>query len=466
MSSDGVLIKYKQDYETDDPEGKCSYKTFKMTIGPTTEEHKIRKSSGKSAEELMVETYEPVDVLLALFNVPATGPEKFRYLSLCLTGEAKAAFDRLVASDYPTNADKTHANFIVIKRDILTSLSDYTHPGDRVATYLLTVVSYTYCKDDNGVQVKPGVYLARWRKMELLGSQMEHSLGANYIPAETFKVAFFNSFPKEMKKWMTDEHMRNPMSQANPMDCQEIADFFQHYWTLHYADQKKQDKKRKSTEDKNDDNQGSNKRQKRNNDHKNNNNSNKNKNGGGRCALSAHRDFNHPWEKCHFNPENPKYDFDAAQRFYDTKAKGQDSWYKDVHTKQIVNRSRNNSGGGGRGRGNGGRNGGRGHYNNGGRGYGGRGRGGYNSNNYHNNQGGNNANQGQGGGNGNGYHYHDGYHNHQYQYQQQQPPQQPPVDQASYHFADHSRGAPQAPNVPSQGPPGPARGTYFGGRRI
>ena len=160
MSSDGVLIKYKQDYDPDDSEDKCSYKIFKMTIGPAQEEHRIRKSSGKSAEELMVETYDPVDILLALFVQPATGPEKFRYLSLCLTGEAKASYDRLVASDYPTNADKTHANFIVLKRDILTSLSEYTHPGDRISTYLQTVVQYTYCKDEDGVQVKPGVYLA------------------------------------------------------------------------------------------------------------------------------------------------------------------------------------------------------------------------------------------------------------------------------------------------------------------
>jgi len=227
MSSDGVLIKYKRDYNPDDPEETYSYKIFKMTIGPAQEEHRIRKSSGKSAEELMVETYDPVDTLLSLFAQPATGPEKFRYLSLCLTGEAKAAFDRLVASDYPTNATKTNANFIVLKRDILTSLSEYTHPGDRIiATYLQTVVQYTYCKDEDGIQVKPGVYLARWRKMELLGSRMEHSLGPNYIPAQTFKVAFFNSFPREMKRWMTDEHMRNPMSAADPMDCQEIAEFF------------------------------------------------------------------------------------------------------------------------------------------------------------------------------------------------------------------------------------------------
>ena len=462
MSSDGVLIKYKRDYDPDDSEGKCTFKTFKMTIGPAQEEHKIRKSTGKSAEELMVETYDPVDVLLALFVQPATGPEKFRYLSLCLTGEAKASYDRLVASDYPTNADKTNANFIVLKRDILTSLSEYTHPGDRISTYLQTVVQYTYCKDEDGVQVKPGVYLARWRKMELLGSRMEHSLGPNYIPAETFKVAFFNSFPREMKKWMTDEHMRNPMSPANPMDCQEIADFFQHYWTLHYAGKKKQDKKRQSSDDNNNDekdNQGSRKRQKRNNN--NNHKSNgKNKSGSNKkCALFAHRDHNHDWDHCYNNPANVdnRYDFEASQRFCDNKATGQDSWYKDVHSKQVVNRR--NRDGGGRGRGNGGRGG---RYNNGGRGYGGRGRGGYN--NYHN-QGGNGANQGQGGDNGSGYHYQDGYHNQQHY---QQPPSQPPDDQASYHFVGHSRGTQfQAPNVPSQGPPSSAgRGTYFSGRRF
>ena len=384
MTSEESLIKYEQDYDPEDV--KCKYKVIKTTIGTLEEKHMIRMSSGRSIEELMVETFESLESFMSLFPNPVQGPAKFRYLGLCVVGTAKEHLDRLVSRDYPTDADKTPQAYVECKRNLITSLSCHTFPGDRVATFLLTDIKYIDCKDEHGNQVKPNNYLARWRKIELLGSRMEHSLGPNYIQEETFKMSFFHSFPIEMRKWMTDEHMRNPFAHGAAMDCQEIADMFQHYYTLHYADDTVDTKDEEGIEvnnseddddnsyndsivnvedendnedvndtsdiddvkdevvndtnegtDDNDDDEVSeeeeddNKKRKNNDEDDTNNIQDKKSRKNGRCPIPGHVDYWHDWGGCFLNPHSHKFDLSAATDFYENKTDKNTSWYRAVY---------------------------------------------------------------------------------------------------------------------------------------
>ena len=39
--------------------------------------------------------------------------------------------------------------------------------------------------------------------------------------------------------WLTNEQNINPFDPNNPMDAMEMADQFQHYWNLHFKNEKK-----------------------------------------------------------------------------------------------------------------------------------------------------------------------------------------------------------------------------------
>ena len=464
-----TVIGYKKDFDIKDPT--LEKKQFRIRVPNSHDEYvEVIMVDGESTE-LMMESFEKLDEIRNQVAAVWAARERFHQLGTILTDDAKEAYDEIVADDYPNNADKTHANYEELKKQIITKLSDHVNPGDKVCTYLESKVKYEWCKDDDGKLVKPLVHFKRCKTLRKLGGLMHHTHQGTYFDDNRFKTCVWNHFPQEWKDWMTEEQQRDPFDVNNPLTTEEMIDKFQHLWNLKIRPQVKANKGRgkckKDDDDDNDDaddkknsNQGSRRRFKK--------GGNNNKQGGGgnsssrtNCKIDGHEKYRHDWKGCYLNPYNAKCDHEAAKKYYDEKARGNMAWYRDMY-EAYQNKSNHGGGhtdgqgrgyqgrGSYRGRGYSGRGGGRG-YNNGGRGGRG-GRGYYNQGNYHNNQGGGNQ---QGSGNS------DGYFNHQNGEYEQGYQQGPPQQQQSYHFGmtPGTQMRPQAPNVP-QGPSSSSQGNY------
>ena len=464
-----TVIGYKKDFDIKDPT--LEKKQFRIRVPNSHDEYvEVIMVDGESTE-LMMESFEKLDEIRNQVATVWAARERFHQLGTILTDDAKEAYDEIVADDYSNNADKTHAHYEELKKQIITKLSDHVNPGDKVCTYLESKFEYEWCKDDDGNLVKPLVHFKRCKTLRKLGGLMHHTHQGTYFDDNRFKTCVWNHFPQEWQDWMTEEQQRDPFDVNNPLTTEEMIDKFQHLWNLKIRPQVKANKgrgkRKKDDDDDNDDaddkknsNQGSRKRFKKG------GNNNKQDGGGNsssrtNCKIDGHEKYRHDWKGCYLNPYNAKCDHEAAKKYYDEKARGNMAWYRNVY-EGYHNRS--NHGGGHadgqgrgyqgrgfyRGRGYSGRGGGRG-YNNGGRGGRG-GRGYYNQGNYHNNQGGGNQ---QGSGNS------DGYFNHQNGGYEQGYQQGPPQQQQSYHFGmtPGTQMHPQAPNVP-QGPSSSSQGNY------
>ena len=463
-----TLIGYKKDFDIKDPT--LEKKQFRIRVPNSHDEYAEVVIVDGESTELMMESFEKLDEIRNQVATVWPARERFHQLSTILTDDAKEAYDEIVADDYPNNADKTHAHYEELKKQIITKLSDHVNPGDKVCTYLESKVKYEWCKDDDGNLVKPLVHFKRCKTLRKLGGLMHHTHQGTYFDDNRFKTCVWNHFPQEWQDWMTEEQQRDPFDVNNPLTTEDMIDKFQHLWNLKIRPQVKANKgrgkRKKDDDDDNDDaddknsNQGSRKRFKK--------GGNNNKQGGGgnsssrtNCKIDGHEKYRHDWKGCYLNPYNAKCDHEAAKKYYDEKARGNMAWYRNVY-EGYHNRSNHGGGhadgqgrgyqgrGSYRGRGYSGRGGGRG-YNNGGRGGRG-GRGYYNQGNYHNNQGGGNQ---QGSGNS------DGYFNHQNGGYEQGYQQGPPQQQQSYHFGmtPGTQMRPQAPNVP-QGPSSSSQGNY------
>lgn len=464
-----TVIGYKKDFDIKDPT--LEKKQFRIRVPNSHDEYvEVIMVDGESTE-LMMESFEKLDEIRNQVATVWAARERFHQLGTILTDDAKEAYDEIVADDYPNNADKTHAHYEELKKQIITKLSDHVNPGDKVCTYLESKVKYEWCKDDDGNLVKPLVHFKRCKTLRKLGGLMHHTHQGTYFDDNRFKTCVWNHFPQEWQDWMTEEQQRDPFDVNNPLTTEEMIDKFQHLWNLKIRPQVKANKgrgkRKKDDDDDNDDaddkknsNQGSRRRFKK--------GGNNNKQGGGgnsssrtNCKIDGHEKYRHDWKGCYLNPYNAKCDHEAAKKYYDEKARGNMAWYRDMY-EAYQNKSNHGGGhtdgqgrgyqgrGSYRGRGYSGRGGGRG-YNNGGRGGRG-GRGYYNQGNYHNNQGGGNQ---QGSGNS------DGYFNHQNGGYEQGYQQGPPQQQQSYHFGmtPGTQMRPQAPNVP-QGPSSSSQGNY------
>lgn len=464
-----TVIGYKKDFDIKDPT--LEKKQFRIRVPNSHDEYvEVIMVDGESTE-LMMESFEKLDEIRNQVATVWAARERFHQLGTILTDDAKEAYDEIVADDYPNNADKTHAHYEELKKQIITKLSDHVNPGDKVCTYLESKVKYEWCKDDDGNLVKPLVHFKRCKTLRKLGGLMHHTHQGTYFDDNRFKTCVWNHFPQEWQDWMTEEQQRDPFDVNNPLTTEEMIDKFQHLWNLKIRPQVKANKgrgkRKKDDDDDNDDaddkknsNQGSRRRFKK--------GGNNNKQGGGgnsssrtNCKIDGHEKYRHDWKGCYLNPYNAKCDHEAAKKYYDEKARGNMAWYRDMY-EAYQNKSSHGGGhtdgqgrgyqgrGSYRGRGYSGRGGGRG-YNNGGRGGRG-GRGYYNQGNYHNNQGGGNQ---QGSGNS------DGYFNHQNGGYEQGYQQGPPQQQQSYHFGmtPGTQMRPQAPNVP-QGPSSSSQGNY------
>lgn len=449
------LIGYKQDY---DENADFDTKTYQVSgAGGLRNYYKVARADGESVEFLITECFEPLDELIPRIPEGWTGPDKFEELLLCLKGKAKTKTKAIIARDYPTNALKTNANFGILKKKLITALSDHPWPGDKMHVFITQRIKYVRCKVD-GKYIDPTTVLVRMQRLRVMGAMMEHNKGAEYISADEFTAAYWNIFPNVMQEWLQNDQNVDPFDPANAWDHGDIANAMQRYYNMHYKNAKANDGEKKNGKRKNerddDDEGGPNKRQKGNN-HDRQGNNKRGGRGGGRgngrnnnkdsgrddCSIRGHERHQHDWKGCYLNPDaiNGRFDAEAAKEFYDNQAHGANAWYRAVYEGRRQGGYQGRGGGGrgyqgGRGRGGFGGRGGRG---------GGGGRGGYHQ-----------APQ-QGGGqqydNGNGYHYHgQGQQQDHYHYQQQdlggqQQQQGPPNQQVSYHFMAPRRGPPQAP---------------------
>lgn len=223
-------IGYKKDY--DSREEPARKKTYRINGNGVRHYFMVAIADGNSIEFLMTECFGRFDEIRAAIAPPGwSGVICFRELLLCLEGDAKSECIDLIAREYPEDQDKNGPDtFMNLRRDLITRLADYTYPGDRVHTYLLTKVKYQRCKKEDGRLEEPTKYLSRLLRIRYLGSLMHHNQGATFMTDTDFKFFFWHSFPDTMKEWLTDEQDRDPFDTQEPMDIQEIADAMQRYW--------------------------------------------------------------------------------------------------------------------------------------------------------------------------------------------------------------------------------------------
>ena len=76
-------------------------------------------SDGSDIEFMMRCTFAQLEEVREAVDIAWTGPQRFRQLHNCLFGEALQQFDDLVLEDYSTDNQKTHANYKLIKKDLI-----------------------------------------------------------------------------------------------------------------------------------------------------------------------------------------------------------------------------------------------------------------------------------------------------------------------------------------------------------
>mmetsp|Transcript_24640 Transcript_24640/g.52532 ORF Transcript_24640/g.52532 Transcript_24640/m.52532 type:complete len:193 (+) Transcript_24640:51-629(+) len=183
------LIRYYLDY---DPKEEAPEKTYQINTPNGREYIGVRISHGESIEELMHETYEGLEEVNGAGVNPWNGVQRFRELRAVIKGKPRGYFDEIVLSDYPTNADKTDANYVELRCKIITHLSDHPYPGDKIHVYIMGGVKYNYCKMEDGRLEKPNTALAHLKHLRKLGSEMHQNQGAQYMTDDQLTKAFWN----------------------------------------------------------------------------------------------------------------------------------------------------------------------------------------------------------------------------------------------------------------------------------
>ena len=168
------LIGFKRDYDIHED---FQTHSFEVRSGDIRSRMKVGVSFGDSAEFLLVETYDKLDKVRRRDSAAWDGPRMFEELEQCLRGNALGAFRTIVSRDYNTDALKTAASYGELKKKIITTLSDFSYPGDKVIDYLTGKLHYLNCKDADGDVMKPVDVLARLREIRELGGKMHHNQG-------------------------------------------------------------------------------------------------------------------------------------------------------------------------------------------------------------------------------------------------------------------------------------------------
>ena len=341
-----ALIELHSDYDTLQVLEKDK-RTYQINTAGGRTFMTVAYAGGKSTEFLMCETYEALDDVMTATPGGWPASRRFQELKFCLRGKARQAYDALVRQDYPTAADKTNANYIELKRKLITTLSDHTWPGNRVHYYLSIKAKYIEYKH-KGSYVTPNQFLQRMERIRSLGAEMHHTMGPVYMADLQFKSSFWNSFPESMKSWLENDQDIDPFDTANPLDVQELADQLQRYYNKHLKSTPKTSKaqskskvdtdsnsdddstKQDSECDSEDDCEG--KRHGIKNKHRTKNIKKTKSN----CPIPGHDKYHHSWTGCFLNPHSWKFNPSSAEAFYHTdEAHGNSSWYRDVYEQML-----------------------------------------------------------------------------------------------------------------------------------
>jgi hypothetical protein len=190
------IIAYKEDYDVfNTHESRSIY----VNVPGGKEEHEVPISHGKSAEFLIRETYANLEDARSATPNGWAAARRFRELKMALKGDARIHYDALEADEFPTAADKTHANYRRLQQLLITKISDHTYPGDKLFRYMTQNIRYLYCKDADGRVQKPNDVHTRMQRLRGYGEYLEHNQGVPFMSDDQFKTAYWNCFPQEMK---------------------------------------------------------------------------------------------------------------------------------------------------------------------------------------------------------------------------------------------------------------------------
>ena len=195
MSTTGIpLLRYVENYEVG---AVVERKRFQLTHpGGGRSELYVGFASGASTEFMIRECFDKLDDVREAYQMsgnPWNGQRRFYELKHVLIGSARQNYDEIVATDYPTAADKTDANYEELRRQLITSMSDHILPGNKVHDYLSQNIKYMRCKmtDGTGRVEKPVRVLARMNLIKRMAANMlHHDRGANYMTADDFTRAY------------------------------------------------------------------------------------------------------------------------------------------------------------------------------------------------------------------------------------------------------------------------------------
>ena len=324
------LITYDMDY---DPKAEHEKKTYQVYVPGGRTLHDVGMAFGDSIEFLIRETYNKLEQVRQATPGGWNAARRFRELDNVLEDAAGEAYESIVTQDYPNAADKTHVNYDELKRQIITQLSDHTQPGDVIYRYLQAKLKYMDCKmrDGSGRIEKPNTVLSGIRRLSKYGASMHHTRGANYMTDNDEKHIFWNTFPKEMQSWLSNDQNIDPFDTNHPMDAQDIADNMQRYWNMylkkikrHDIETPKTERSTKATSHKSDTDttddaattietdETSAKKQR------------------ASCPIQGHEKYWHGWSKCYLNPHSAKFNEYSAEEFYNNEAVGDNSWYVSI----------------------------------------------------------------------------------------------------------------------------------------
>ena len=365
-------IGYKRDFDQ-----LATHESLKYRVNDPSgqAEYLVPLAKTNSVEFFIRETSDKLDEV-ATAGAGAAWPaaKRFTELGRVCKNRFLQSFRKFLAADYSTNADKTVANFKEIKKDMITDVYGTRNPGNQLKTYMQTKVKYSLCfAADTGLRERPTDYHARLLEMVECGEAMHHSMAAELFTEDEFKLFFWNSFPDDMRNWLTNTQRMDPYDEDEPFDAQVIANELERYWNIHFQNAKP----KRGRDD--DDDQSRNTRRRGNGDGRYNNNNNggrrgNRKNGGGApqgdvCPIPGHANYRHSWQNCFLNPRSRNFNARDAERFHETACQPGSpcAWYRDVWEKRTRGGGSSQqsyySGGGstysqGRGRGFGGRGGG------------------------------------------------------------------------------------------------------------
>ena len=329
----------------------------------------VGRSDGASAEFLLAETYDRLEKVRQRDSAAWDGPRLFEELEQCLRGKALGAFRDNVAREYPTDAEKTATNYDMLKKDILTTLTDRTYPGDSVHDYITSEISYLKCKDEKGNVDKPSHFLARMRQLRDFGARMHHNQGTTFLSERDFLAAVWRAFPDEMQEWLTIEHRIDPFDTNNPLDADEVCDHMHGYWfqrlqpkvsktssrgrgdvsgdVADVDDVDGEDDEENGNEDERkpparaDADRRARSRRRGDEDHQ---DVEADGDGSGRakkaarstCPIDGHAKYQHGWDGCFLNPRSARFNPSSAEHFYQTQCHGCNSWYKDTYEAMLA----------------------------------------------------------------------------------------------------------------------------------